>query len=305
MTDGNADNSSQGATGGDSGGTTANANAGASAVVEQRPALASQGEQGKTQEAVTAETPAWKVPDAYKEKPWAAKLKSEDDLYKQLDALDTAVGKKHRTPDFKTATPQELDEYFNTLRPTDKAAYKFGEENTFDPEFTGSVADMLYNAGVSEHQAAKLIPAYQAVERQRLEQATSADGFKSVMAKSFGDKYDGVVAGVVAEHKQHLSVDDQKLLDTIPNEYLGVVYRLTEKMRADKANIVKQYGAHENGDAHAQNNVQVQAVDMDAKRADLRKKISDIGQRNHTAEEKQKLIDELQATYATTTSKGK
>jgi len=32
-------------------------------------------------------SPDFKVPDAYKDKPWANKIKTEEDLYKQIDNL--------------------------------------------------------------------------------------------------------------------------------------------------------------------------------------------------------------------------
>jgi hypothetical protein len=250
------------------------------------------GSNGEAQQQQTAEATPYKIPDAWKDKPWASKIKSEEDLYKQIDTLDALKGKKSIVPDFKTAPKEEIEAYLAGLRPADKSEYAFGEEGTFDPEFVGSVSDMLYEAGVSSYQANNvIIPKYQALERARMEAATSADGFKDVMVKSFGEKYDGVVQAVVKEHKQHLTPEDQGILDTIPNEYLGVVYRLTENMR-------KAYGVQEKGDAHLNKGGAVQTTDINAVRSDLRQKIAALETRPHTVQEKQKLVDELQATYS-------
>jgi hypothetical protein len=95
---------------------------------------------------------------------------------------------------------------------------------------------------------------------------------------------------VVKEHKQYLSAEDQALMDTIPNKYLGVVYRLTEGMR-------KAYGANENGDAHTQKSGVQVSVDIEAERKDLRKQMNELETRPHSALEKQTLVDKLDATY--------
>lgn len=242
--------------------------------VEQRPQI-------------STDTPAFSVPDAYKDKPWAAKIKSQDDVYKQIDNLQGLVGKKSVVPDFEQSTPEQIEEYFSALRPADKSAYKFGDGA--DETFTGTVADLFSANGISAYQGNKIIEGYQAFERAQLEEARSADGFKAEMTKSFGDKYDGNVTAVVKEHKTHLSTEDQALMDSLPNSYLGLVYRLTENMR-------KAYGAQETGAAVDKGGV-VQGADLEGQRRDLRSKLSTLESKPHTAAEKQALIDQLTNTY--------
>lgn len=231
---------------------------------------------------------AFKVPDAYKDKPWASKIKSEDDLYKQIDTLDTLKGKKTVVPDFKTAKPEEVEAYFNALRPAEKTAYTMPEGA--DKVYSETLPDILHSSGISEYQSGKLMPQLAKLQADIFENATSAEGFKDAMTKSFGDKFDGVVAGVVKEHKTHLSVEDQKMMDTMPNEYLAMVYRLTENMR-------KAYGASESGDAHVEGKGGVQPPDIGAQRKQLRADIAALDSKPHTAEDRQKLVDALQATY--------
>lgn len=231
----------------------------------------------------------FKILDAYKDKPWAFKIKSEEDLYKQIDTLDQLKGKKHAYPG-QDATPEELDKYFEGLRPESADKYNFGENHP-NPEFAKNVGELLFNAGISEHQAKKIIPAYQAMEQAALEAATSADGFKAEMTKSFGEKYDAAVAGVTKEFSQHLTADDQKLIDAIPNQYLGVVYRLTAAMQ-------KAYGVEDNGDAHAQNKSgQQQQTDWREEARAISEQIRQLETRPHTAQEKQDLINKRQSLY--------
>lgn len=244
------------------------------------------------QKTVTTEQKTeYKVPDAYKDKPWAAKIKSEDDLYKQLDNLSVVAGKKNLYPS-ADATPEEMDKYFEGLRPESTEKYDFGADHP-NPEFAKSVGEVLFAAGISEHQAKKIIPAYNALEQKIMEAATSAEGFKAEMTATFGEKYDASVAAVVKEHKQHLKPEDQQLMDAIPNKYLGMIYRLTNAMQ-------KAYGAEEGGaDAHAAKGGAPIGEDITAKRSTLRGKIAELDGRFHTADEKQRLLDELQATYTT------
>lgn len=236
-------------------------------------------------------TPApteFKLPDAHKDKPWASKIKSQDDVYKTLDNLQTAIGKKSLYP-AADATPEEWDQYLAGMRPEDASVYEFGEGA--NKEFVEAISPVLLEAGISKHQAGKLIPAYQKFEAAMAEQYTSADGFKAEMVKSFGDKYDATVASIVNEHKQHLSQDDQALMDKIPNQYLGVVYRLTSAMQ-------KAYGANEGGaDAHTQKGGAPIGEDINKVRSELRSQITALETRPHTAQEKQDLVDKLQKTY--------
>jgi hypothetical protein len=242
-----------------------------------------------TKTAPPAEQPkAWALPEAHKTKPWASKVKTEDDLYKQIDNLDSLVGKKHAVPDFKTAKPEDIEAFYSQLRPAEKTAYQFGEGA--DQEFVGTFQESFYKNGISENQAKALVADYQKLEAAKIEAMTSADGFEAEMTKSFGDKYDTHVSAVVAEHKQHLSPEDQALMDKIPNAYLGVVYRLTSAMQ-------KAYGANETGAQVGAGAGKASPVDPLAQRKALRAEINSIKDRPHTAQELQAKIDALQKTY--------
>jgi hypothetical protein len=233
-------------------------------------------------------SPDFKVPDAYKDKPWANKIKTEEDLYKQIDNLDAAVGKKAVVPDFEKATPEEMEEYFARTRPADKTAYNFGDSVAED--FAAPVTDLMHKYGVPPKVATQMAADYAAIEAGKMQEAMSSDGFKAVMAKSFGDKFDGAVSQVVALHKQHLSADDQKMMDTLPNDYLGLVYRLS-------ANMAKAYGAKETGQAADPKGSAPPSNDIAAVQKGLRQQIRDLDSKPHTAEERQKLVDDLANTY--------
>lgn len=243
------------------------------------------------------------MPEAYKDRPWAAKVKSEDDLYKQIDNLDAAVGKKAVPIDYAKATPEEIAAHHSSLAPKDVAEYGFDKIEGINADRMKVIAPIFQEEGLTPYQAKNIATKYAKIEEAVLADATSEAGFRGEMSKSFGEKYEPMVAQVVEAHKAHLSPDDQKLMDAMPNEYLGGVYRLTQKMaeahKAEVAALKQQYGVEENGDAHLNKGGVLPPADINTVRAKLREEIAEIVKRPfHTAEEKQKKVDELQATYA-------
>ncbi len=243
----------------------------------------------------------WQVPDAYKDKPWASKVKSEEDLYKQIDTLDALKGKKTVALDYATATPEEVAAHYKSLAPAEVKDYGFETMEGVDATRMAGVAPILQKAGLTVHQAQEVAKNYAAFETSVMAEATSEEGFRAQMAKSFGEKYDGQVKTVVDAFKANLSPEDQQMVDAMPNEYLGTVYRLTNKLaeahKAEVAALKKQYGAEELGDAHLNKGGNPVVVDVEKQRSTLRQEIRDIERRPHTADEKQKKVDELQATY--------
>lgn len=258
---------------------------GASEATTQAPStIASQ-----TTETQATANQGFQVPDAYKEKPWAAKVKSNDDVWKALDGAQELIGKKTLPPiDFAKATPEELIKFNETMRPADVKAYNL--------EAVGLPADhaigkILQESGIPAHQGHAAIKAYQAYEAAQMAEATSAEGFKSAMKAKFGDGYEPVVASAEKMLKQHLSDEDKQLFDKLPNSVLPSVYALV-------ANMQKAYGAHETGaQVSGNNDAGGIKVDVETQRADLRNQIQTLSNGVHTAEQKQALIDKLAATY--------
>lgn len=237
-----------------------------------------------------ATPPPFKVPDAYKDKPWAAKIKTEEDLFKQIDTLDALKGKKQVVPDFKTATPAEIEQYYAQTRPENKDAYQFGE-NT-DPALKGTIADSMFKNGISATQANAIIKDYQAAEAKAVEGMFSAEGMNAELEKAFGAEWKEVGGLTARILKQNLNAGDAAMMDKLPNQFLGLVYRMANNLI--KGYGIKESGAHTEAGAGAQ-----QPADVAAVRADLLKQLLDLQKRPHTAEEKQALIDKRNATYET------
>ncbi len=250
----------------------------------ETPAAATPAEAAKPAD---ASQPAYKIPDAYKDKPWASKIKSDDELWKQVDNLQSAVGKKGViVPDFKTATPEQIEEFVSTTRPASKDVYKFAEGA--DKAFTDNVGDVLLKNGVSEYQGNKIIEGYQTLIQAKLADATSKEGFDAAMkARNFTPEDVGAVKNEV---EARLKPEEYAALNKIPNEFLAPVYQLVRNMQ-------KAYGAKENPNAHMGEQAGAQPQDMNKVREGIDAELKALTGRMHTQAEKQALIDKRQATY--------
>lgn len=233
------------------------------------------------------------LPDEYKDKPWAAKIKSQDDLFKQLDNAQTLIGKKTIQPlDYATATPEQIAEHHAKMAPESADAYDFGENA--DPEFSKAVGGIFKELGLNEYQGKHLAAKVNELAAQMVEsqQAEAADGEKYLAAlkETFGDKSQQVAVFLDNQIKQYASEKDVALLrDGIPNE---------TRLALDRTiyNILQKHGVTESG-AAAGDGGGAPAQDIGQVRADLRAQIRELGNKPHTAQEKQALIDKLNATY--------
>lgn len=268
------------------------ADAGASAT----PAQAAAGAPSPTPSPAPSPSPTpaagepqpYKIPDAYKDKPWAAKIKSEEDLYKQIDTLDALKGKKTVVPDFTKATPSELEQYYAQTRPENKDAYQFAD-GTDDAIKTG-LSETLFKNGITAHQANAVIKDYQAMEAESMKGMFSAEGMYAELEKAFGAEWKETGGATAKILKANLSAEDAAMMDKLPNPFLGLVYRMAN-------NLIKGYGITESGAHTGASAGAQQPGDINKVRESLRTEIAALSIKPHTAEDKQQLVDKLNATY--------
>ncbi|MFA5116369.1 MAG: hypothetical protein WC486_03715 [Candidatus Omnitrophota bacterium] len=268
--------------GAEAGAGAAGAGAGAGQGAGEGAGAGQQGGQGAGQQGT------FTIPKEYAEKGWAKKIKTQDDVFKLIDNLDGLAGKKMVVPDFEKSTPEEINTYLSTLRGDTKIEdYKFPEGA--NKEITDKIAKILYDNGTPKAIGNKIIVAYSELEKSVIAQKYSKEGMEAVLKTSFGDDYQKTAGASANLLAKHLSAEDRKVLEKIPNEHLGLIYRLTN-------NIIKAYGIKEEIDGSGGQGGAA-AGDVEATRKAIRAEIAELSKRSHTAEEKQKLIDKLEATY--------
>ena len=244
------------------------------------------------QAAVDPAAPEFKLPDEYKDKPWASKIKNQDDLYKQIDNLQSLVGKKAVVPNLKEATPEEREAFYAQLRGKDASEYVIPENPDF-PASTGMksfVAKLFMDNGVHPSQAEGVAKGWQEFGAQQIAAQFSPEGMKAAMQESFGDKWESITGNIRNSMKNIASPADNAMLDKIPNAYLGLVYRIVGA-------TAKAYGVKETDSAHFQGPGNTAPVDVNTVRQGLRQQLADLTMRPHTSMEQQAIIDKLNATY--------
>lgn len=232
----------------------------------------------------------FKVPEEYKDRPWAKKITSEAELYKQLDNLDKAVGKKAVPPDLATATPEDREAFYAQMRPKDVAEYKFTEGVAIDPNMEKGVRDMLAANGISATQGNEVIKAFQTQEQAAVAEMYNPEGMKTALESAFGKDWDKVTKATRTLLKGVMAPEDQAALDHLPNPYLSIIYRTL-------GNVTKAYGITETNMAHMGDGGSVAPVDITSVRNGLRDQMRSLSTKPHTSAEMQDLKNKLSATY--------
>jgi hypothetical protein len=248
--------------------------------------------------APAAGTPtAFKIPEKYLKdengntRAFYEKIKSEEDLHSALINAQKIIGKKYVPFDFANATEEAKKEYLSAQRPEAPTAYDFFDAKT--PEADREIFQkMFWENGVSKSVAQKLTEQFRAIEQKRMAEAVSAEGLVKILKESFGEDYQQRAGKAALILKSLVSSDTDKVLvdQGVNNEYLGFIYRLMDSVQ-------EKFGISEKDLALKEPAGGTGATDLVTKRAEIRKKINELSSRNHTADEKKVLLDQLSATY--------
>lgn len=266
---------------------------------QQPPAGGQQPTAAQTPPADAQQPPVgdFRVPDAYKDKPWASKVKNLDDVYKQLDNLDVAVGKKAIIPDLKTATPEQREAFYAQTRPKDIAEYEFPANPAFPttPELNKAVAEMFMKNGVSAVQANEVTKAYQEFGAKQIAQQFDPEGMKTALTQAFGPEWEQVTRQTRNTIKGMMTAEDQAMLDKMPNNYLAPIYRTL-------GNVVKKFGVKATdtlgGDNPGSGNAGAAGGDsLITQRASIRTELANLGSQPHTVDQANALRQKLADTY--------
>ncbi len=240
-------------------------------------------------------TEGYKIPDAYKDKPWASKIKSEEDLWKALDGAQGLIGKKTIIPDLEKATEAEREEYFKQTRPTSIDAYEFGD--AIDPTLKTGIAESLMKNGISAVQANAIIKDYQAGESALLAAQYDPDAMAQTMEQSFGKDWQTTMGNTKNALTNVMSPEDNALIDNLPNTYISLIYRTFGNVINAVEKVRSEYGIKESTAHILAGSGTTAPPNIDSERAAIRGQIAQLNQKPHTAADKQALIDKLNKTY--------
>lgn len=247
----------------------------------------------------TISSSEFSLPEEYKDKPWAEKIKSQEDAYKQIENLTALVGKKTIKPiDYETASAEDVAAYHKNILP-ENLEYKFNDNSM--PEFIAPMSDIFKEAGIHPSQAKIVTEGFDKLVEQlagkKLEADTSEEGYVSIMKESFGEQYKESVGIVENALKKFASNDDKKMFDTIDNTTRAAVDRTTHsivKFYEERiVNILKEHGVTESGaqteGGEGMNNVKSKAEQRSEIRAQMRELDGKMNAHEKIAELQKKL----------------
>ncbi len=249
----------------------------------------------------TTSAPEFKVPDEYKDKPWASKVKTEADLWKQLENTQALVGKKTVIPDLAKADEKTREEFYAQLRPKSADEYQFSAEVAIDPNMKTGVAELLMKNGISATQGNEIIKGYQEIEQKELALQFDPEGMKKSLEAAFGKDWEAITGGTRQALKGIMSEEDNKQLEAIPNVYLGLIYRTLGNTQKAVQNMMKKYGVKETSLAHFAEGGATAPGDINQVRSGIRAQIAALGGRVHTEAQVMELRNKLAATYTAET----
>lgn len=232
----------------------------------------------------TSSTPEFALPDEYKDKPWASKITSNEDLYKQVDNLTGLVGKKTIQPlDYEAASEEEIAAHHASTAPENGAEGYVWDEGSM-PEFTGPMGNALAKAGINAHQQAILSEEFQSIASElsanHLEANTSSEDYLSIAKESFGDGFEETLGNVENSIKENSNDTDKGLFDALDNNTRSAVDRLVNSIntKAEErvAAILKEHGVAETGAQINGANGSPNTASAFEQRAAIRKEMNEI-----------------------------
>lgn len=182
------------------------------------------------------------VPDEYKEAGWSKNIKSYDDLWKMNANAQGMVGKKTiGIPDDKS-TDQEWSDFYSKTRPEKAEDYALD----LDGEDKGLFENLFYENGINTKQAAALIKGYKESVEKSSQPLFSEEGYKKELTGRFGEQAEAKAKNVNEFIAREASAADKAVLDRMPNNVLGIVYSLIDKVQT-------RYAAHDTDTGKAGN----------------------------------------------------
>lgn len=180
------------------------------------------------------------VPDEYKEQGWAKNISSYEDLWKMNANAQSLIGKKTIGIPTSTSTDEEWNDYYSKVRP-EKAEYGLEEWD----EDNQAISDIFHKYGLAEKQAKGISNELKALQEQYTSDFYSQEAYDKEMTTRFGKDFSEKTKSITDFIKTEANDVDKELLEQLPNNVLGIVYGLIDKVRTRYA--VKDTDTGKNG----------------------------------------------------------
>lgn len=167
------------------------------------------------------------VPDEYKESGWCKNINSYDDLWKMNANAQKMIGQKTIGIPTENSTEEELNNFYSKIRP--ESAEDYAVE--LDGDDKALFEKLFHDNGLSVKQAKALVAGYKESVEKAQAPLFSQEGYKKEMTERFGEKYDTKVKAVVDFIGKEVSDQDKAVLESMPNNVLGLLYSVIDKVQ--------------------------------------------------------------------------
>lgn len=261
------------------------------------------------------QTNEFAIPDEYKDKGWAQFFngKTGDELktefFKSYDNSQSLMGKK--VEDYLTNTDlKQLANYEEIKKnlsaqltpeynvPEESKDYdlqavvkeNLGEETTFDLNSLEKFQNDFKEFGISKEQGQKILKSYIDYQVDEFQKMTNADELETNINSMFKEN-SGQRTKCEALIKEFLPTQDQKFIqETMPNQVVEMFYKITK-------GLLDKYDYQEGNSGSGQSSMRMTQQEKDAEYTRITNELEALTNRPHRAQEKQALLNQLQALY--------
>ena len=178
------------------------------------------------------------IPEKYKTAGWTKNISSYEKLWDAHANAQELIGRKTVGIPTENSSEEEIETFYSKVRPEKEDGYDIdlGED-------TALFRAVFHKNGLSARQAKAITQAYLDTVRKAEDNLYSAQGFDEVMKTNLGDNYQDRMGKVTGFLKQFGSKDALAEIDKLPNNTLGLVYKLID-LTMDKYGV-KELGSVE------------------------------------------------------------
>lgn len=216
---------------------------------------------------------SFSVPEQYAEKPWAANVRSLDDMYSQFDNMQGLVGKKNIPG--ANATDEETQAFYNQLRPETADKYELtlpdGVKAEINQDEQNLYKQMFHDLGLTPKQANALFQGHVKLEMEKAgklaegqptpEEAEAAKDveFGKLVTEKLGDKADEAIKITMAHALQH-SQETMDGIKELPPEQMAAIVDLISSLDSKIPKNIED-GMPGSGDAAASQSIDQKVIE--------------------------------------------
>lgn len=198
------------------------------------------------------------IPDAYKDRGWTSKIKSQDDVFKLIDNQDQLIGKRPAGIPAADAPQEEWDKFYAAAgRPEKHDAYKLTDpeglpEGADLTEYRTEAMEIMHKAGLTQRQAETLWKEFVAKEmgaansgkaEYEAKQKELDAEFDKITQEHFGGDFESAQKLTIEMAGKFVPEALRGSFNDAPPAVLAAVAALSKGAHAEIERIKKEYGA--------------------------------------------------------------